>query len=76
VSEFWALAEAEFGRVHARSLAEDLVLRALDDRTVSAAFAAGEEPAVVWAALCESMDVPLARRVGPVPAVRRPGGGR
>lgn len=73
MSEFWSLADGEFGRIYARSLAEDLVLHALDDRTVATALGQGEEPARVWAALCDAMDVPSARRVGPVPPARRGG---
>jgi Protein of unknown function (DUF3046) len=75
-SEFWALAEAEFGRVYARSLASDLALRPLGDLTVVVALADGVEPGRVWTALCDAMDVPPDRRGGPVPAARRqrPGG--
>ncbi len=73
VSEFWSLAEEEFGRVYARSLAADMVLRGAGERTAVRALDDGEDPALVWAALCESMDVPLSRRVGPVPPAKRSG---
>ncbi|MGF1664368.1 MAG: DUF3046 domain-containing protein [Kineosporiaceae bacterium] len=71
MSEFWTLVDGEFGRVHARSLAADLALRALDDRTAERALADGEDPARVWRAVCEAMDVPPERRAGPVPPARR-----
>jgi hypothetical protein len=71
VSEFWTLVDDEFGRVHARSLAADLALRSLDDRTAERALADGEDPARVWRAMCEAMDVPEERRGGPVPPARR-----
>jgi hypothetical protein len=62
VSEFWSLAEGEFGRVHAHSLARDLVLPGLADRSPQVALEAGVEPATVWRALCDAMDVPDGRR--------------
>jgi hypothetical protein len=71
VSEFWSLAEQEFGRVHARSLAADLALPALGDRTADRALAEGEEPRQVWLAMCDALDVPVARRSGPVPPAKR-----
>jgi len=75
VSEFWTLADGEFGRVHARSLAADLALPPLGDRTADRALADGEDPARIWRAICETLDVPAERRGGPVPPARR-GGGR
>lgn len=71
VSEFWFLAEQEFGRVHARSLAADLALSALNDRTADRALADGEDPRQVWQAMCEALDVPIARRSGPVPPAKK-----
>ncbi|MGF1645492.1 MAG: DUF3046 domain-containing protein [Kineosporiaceae bacterium] len=71
MSEFWTLVDDEFGRAHARSLAADLALRTLDDRTAERALADGEDPTRVWRALCEAMDVPPERRGGPVPPARR-----
>ena len=71
VSEFWFLAEEEFGRVHARSLAADLTLSVLGDRTADRALAEGEDPRNVWQAMCDALDVPVARRAGPVPPAKR-----
>jgi hypothetical protein len=71
VSEFWSLVDDEFGRVHARSLAADLALPTLGDRTAQRALADGEDPARVWRAMCQAMDVPPERRGGPVPPARR-----
>lgn len=71
VSEFWFLAEQEFGRVHARSLAADLALSGLGDRTAARALAEGEDPRQVWTELCQALDVPVARRSGPVPPANR-----
>jgi hypothetical protein len=77
VSEFWDLAETEFGRVYAHSLAADLALPRFGDRTAARALAEGEDPRDVWRALCQALDVPEHRRVGPVPpAARDRGRGR
>jgi hypothetical protein len=53
-----------FGSGYSRSLASDLVLGALDGRTVDAALAAGVPPRDVWVALCDATDVPEERRWG------------
>ncbi len=62
-SEFWELVDDVFGP-QGRTLARDLVVGALDDRTAVAALDAGEDPAVVWRALCDAQDVPVALRWG------------
>jgi hypothetical protein len=53
---------ARFGAAYADSLARDLVIARLGGRTVLGALEAGIEPAEVWAALCEAMDVPVRDR--------------
>lgn len=63
-SHFWDLMDDEFGPSYARTLARDLVLDGLDDRTAEQALAAGQTPRRVWEALCEAMQVPLERRAG------------
>lgn len=76
VSEFWSLTEAEFGPAQARALAADLEMPDLGGRTAGRAIAEGADPALVWRALCAAMDVPVARRGGPVPPARAGGSGQ
>ena len=59
---FWERMNARFGEAYADSLARDLVIAALGGRTVSAALAAGEEPRVVWNAVCDAVEVPVRDR--------------
>lgn len=53
-----------FGPVRASSVASDHVFAALGGRTVDQALSAGIDPKVVWAAVCDSFDVPAAMRYG------------
>lgn len=70
-SEFWELMDGEFGAAYARTLARDLVLGDLHDRTADEALSAQVAPRTVWFALCEAMDVPVERRwARPDPAGR------
>ena len=62
-SEFTRAVAAEFG-ARASSVTSDLVLRGVGYRTAEQALADGEDARVVWLALCEEADVPLARRHG------------
>jgi hypothetical protein len=55
---FWELMRAQFGETYAESVAKDQVLATLGDRTVNQAFADGEDPKIVWRAVCETFDVP------------------
>lgn len=64
MSHFWTLMNDEFGEAYATSLARDHVLGNLGGRTVLEALEQGEPPRTVWEALCEDMDVPVARRLG------------
>jgi len=64
MSEFWRLAEDEFGAAYARSLARDHVLGALGNRTPLDALESGTGPREVWLALCADLDVPPERRLG------------
>lgn len=64
LSEFWALADAVFGPPYSRTLARELVVSALGDRTIEAALEAGIPPRDVWHAWCDQMDVPMAARDG------------
>ena len=63
-SEFRDLLDGVFGRL-GPTLAADQVIGALDDRTANQALADGEDPAVVWRALCDAMEVPAGQRWGP-----------
>lgn len=63
-SEFWALCDDVFGADYARTLAGELALNAFQSRTATQALADGESPRFVWHALCDQMDVPLAKRDG------------
>lgn len=62
VSEFWRLMNDEFGEASARSLAKDLVVSALGERTALQALEQGEDLRVVWRALRDAMDVEGGRR--------------
>ena len=59
---FWERMHGRFGAAYADWLAHDLVIAALGGRTVNAALEAGEDPAVVWAAVCDAVEVPLHER--------------
>lgn len=63
-SEFWDVVLDVFGEQLGRVLVADQVLGALGDRTAAQALDAGEEPRVVWLALCDAMEVPARRRWG------------
>ena len=52
----------QFGDVYAESLAKDYVLSNLGGRTVNQALADGEDPKVVWRAVCDTFNVPDALR--------------
>ncbi len=69
-SHFWDLMDGEFGTAYARTLARDLVVDRLGDRTAEQALAAGDTPREVWDALCDAMQVPAERRWG---APEKPG---
>lgn len=71
VSQFWMLMDHEFGSAYARSLAARHHLHALGDFTVQEALDAGLDPRRVWTALCDDLDVPAERRLGPDRKPRR-----
>ncbi|HKG51372.1 MAG TPA: DUF3046 domain-containing protein [Actinomycetales bacterium] len=70
-SEFRQLLEDEFGPAYARTVARDVVVDVLGGRTAEQALAAGARPREVWLALCDTMDVPVERRLGRDPRDRR-----
>jgi hypothetical protein len=63
-SEFWELMAAEFGEAYARTLARELVMSSLGERTAQQALAGAEDARTVWFAVCDAMDVPQERRWG------------
>lgn len=71
LSEFWTNMDYEFGAGYARVLAGDLVLGSLGNMTALEALEAGVAPKDVWLAVCETQDIPEARRLGPDREPRR-----
>jgi hypothetical protein len=63
-SEFLRALAEEFGESAGATVARDVVVGVLGNLTANEALASGMEPKVVWAALCEAMDVPVHRRHG------------
>lgn len=63
LSEFRRATVHEFGSVNAVIFSRDVWLTECGG-TADDALRAGVDPATVWWALCEAMDVPLARRHG------------
>jgi hypothetical protein len=62
LTEFWDRMRTRFGPVYADSVARDQVIRGLGNRTAHEALAAGEDPKVVWLAVCEHFEVPVRDR--------------
>lgn len=51
----------EFGAEYTEVLIRDLVLGEMGDLTAEKALAAGEEPRLIWLAICRAEGVPEAR---------------
>ncbi|GAA4164322.1 DUF3046 domain-containing protein [Gryllotalpicola daejeonensis] len=64
LSEFNRAVEGEFGAAYGGQLVRELVILELGSRTAEQAITAGVPPRDAWLALCEAMDVPVARRHG------------
>ena len=64
LSEFNRAVEHEFGAAYGGQLVRELVVVELGSRTAEQAIAAGVPARDAWLALCEAMDVPVARRHG------------
>ncbi|GAA3943179.1 DUF3046 domain-containing protein [Pseudoclavibacter caeni] len=60
-SQFWQLIADEFGDAYGRVLVEDLVLGECGDVTGRVALDRGDDPRVVWLALCRATEVPKSR---------------
>ena len=61
LSQFTELIEDEFGADFAKVIANDTSLIALRDRTPNELIADGEDPGLVWKAICEQLGVPKER---------------
>ena len=61
LTNFNQLMAEEFGEAYAAILMADLVLGSLGDKTGSQLIAAGEDPRLVWLAICEAQSVPKDR---------------
>jgi Protein of unknown function (DUF3046) len=48
---------AQFGETYAESVAKDYVVSGLGGRTVNKALADGEDPKVIWRAVCETFSI-------------------
>jgi Protein of unknown function (DUF3046) len=62
LTEFWRRMEHHLGPQYADSWARDQVLAGLSDRTVHQALAAGEDPKLVWRAVCDVLRLPPSER--------------
>ncbi|MGN8246372.1 DUF3046 domain-containing protein [Cellulomonas soli] len=62
--EFWELVDEVLGSANGRVLARELVLDALDQRTVVQALEDDVEPRAAWHALCDALGVPDRARWG------------
>lgn len=60
---FWDRMREFFGETYAESVAKDYVIADLEDRTVSRALADGEDPKIVWRAVCDTFNVPDFQRL-------------
>ena len=61
-TEFWERMDRRFGALYAASYATDMVLAELGSRTVREALAEGDDPKVVWRAVCEAIEAPASER--------------
>ncbi|MBM9469207.1 DUF3046 domain-containing protein [Nakamurella leprariae] len=64
LTEFRKLMVAHFGEYRADSVAQDHVFSALDGMTAAQALESGRDPKVIWAAVCDSFEVPESLRYG------------
>lgn len=62
LTALWERMNTQFGAEYADSVARDFVLAGLGGRTVHQALDDGEEPKLIWRAVCESFDVPARLR--------------
>jgi hypothetical protein len=62
LTEFWRRMENHLGPAYADSWARDQVLGDLGGRTVHEALDAGEDPKLVWRAVCDALRLPASER--------------
>jgi hypothetical protein len=62
LTEFWRRMELHLGAAYADSWALDQVLAGLSWRTVHQALDAGEDPKLVWRAVCDALRLPASER--------------
>jgi hypothetical protein len=62
LTEFWRRMEHHLGPAYADSWARDQVLSGLGSRTVHEALQAGENPKVIWRAVCDALELPHRER--------------
>lgn len=61
LSQFSELIQDEFGPDFAPVVLSDTRLGKLGDKTATELISSGEEPAVIWRAICEQLQVPKDR---------------
>jgi Protein of unknown function (DUF3046). len=54
----------EFGESYSEILKRDLHLHELNDKTANELLAEGEDPKVIWLAICKTQEVPKSRWAG------------
>jgi len=54
--------DRRFGALYAASYAADMVLAELGSRTVRQALADGDDPKLVWRAVCDATEAPATER--------------
>lgn len=62
VTDFWERMDRRFGALYAASYATDMVLAELGSRTVRQALDEGDDPKLVWRAVCDATQAPAAER--------------
>lgn len=61
-TEFWARMNQHLGESYAPTWADQMVIGALDGRTVNEALDAGVSPKQVWRAVWEVLELPASER--------------
>jgi len=62
LTDFWERMDRRFGALYAASYAADMVLAELGSRTVRQALADGDDPKLVWRAVCDATEAPATER--------------
>jgi hypothetical protein len=62
LTDFWQRMEQHLGPAYAASWARDQVLGTLGGRTVQDALDSGEDPKIVWRAVCDALELPARER--------------